>query len=100
MPHSAILARQVFVGEHHVKFGAILLMFVWPAGEIDDLIAFDAAGARIDGVGADAGEIIQIKRKNFSRLGAGHAQFYFVFARVNVGEKGFQAVGDEFHRAP
>ena len=41
-------------GEHHVQARAVVAGAVGPAGQVDDLVALDAARARIDRVGADA----------------------------------------------
>src|SRR6516225_10632608 len=55
-----VLAHDILVLEHHARAGAIVWAGIRTAGEIDDLIGFDAGGARIDRIGADAGEVIDL----------------------------------------
>ena len=60
---------------------------VWPAGEVDYLVAFDRAGARIHRVGADAGEVIQFERQNFAVFVRRQFRRDQMLARMNVGRK-------------
>jgi hypothetical protein len=100
MADGPVLASHVLVREHGVHAGAILLVLVRPAGQVHDLVAFDAARARIDGVRTDRSEIVQVEGEDFAVLGAGEPQCRLVLARMDVGHERFQPVGDEFHRAP
>src|SRR5262249_41505691 len=65
----------------------------------DHLIAFDAARARVDRVGADGGEVVELEGQDLAFPVAGYADFRLVLARVDVGQERFQAVGYEFHGA-
>ena len=98
MADAAILAGDVLVGEHHVHLRAVLLVLIRAAGEVDHLVAFDAAGARIDRIGADGGEVPQVEREDLALFGARHAHARLVFARMDVGEEGLEPVGDELDR--
>ncbi len=100
MADRAVLAHHVLVLEHDAGERAVVRAGVGAADEIDDLVRLDAAGARIDGVGADAGEIVDLACGDGA--GAGHADLRLdaVVAGVDVGDEALEAVGDELHRAP
>ena len=61
MADRAVLAHHVLVLEHDARARAIVRAGVGPADEIDDLVGLDAAGARIDRIGADAGEVVDLE---------------------------------------
>src|SRR5262249_61729849 len=61
MADGAILAHDIFVLEHDAGAGAVVRTRVGAAGQVDDLVRLDARGARIDRVGADAGEIVDLR---------------------------------------
>ncbi len=94
----AVLAHHVLVGEHDARLGAIVRAGVGPAGEIDDLVGLDAAGARIDRVGADAGQVVDLERGDRAVFLDADLRFDAVIAGVNVGDEALDPVGDEFHR--
>ncbi len=80
------------------RLGAIVRTIVRSAGEVDDLIGLDAGGARIDRVGADAGEIVDFESSDDAFLGDADLAFDAVIAGMNVGDEAFDAVGDELDR--
>ena len=98
MTDRAVLAHHVLVLEHHARLRAIVRTGVGPAGEIDDLVGLDAAGARIDRIGADAGEVVDLERGDDAVLVDADLGLDAVVAGVDVGDEALDAVGDEFHR--
>ena len=98
MADRAVLAGDVLVREHHIRAALVLLVLVGAAGEVDHLVAFDAAGARVDRVRADRGQVVQLERENFPCLCASQANACAMLARVDVREKRLEPVGEEFHR--
>ena len=101
MADGAVLAHHVLVLEHDAGAGAVVRAGVGPADQVDDLVGLDRAGARIDRIGADAGQVVDLERGDVAvaldrRCGALHA----VVAGVDVGDEAFQPVGDEFDRPP
>ncbi len=48
-----VLAHHVLVLKHDARLRAVIRAFVRAADQVHDLVGLDAAGARIDGVGAD-----------------------------------------------
>ena len=61
MADRAVLAHHVLVLEHDARLRAVVRAGVRAAGQVDDLVGLDAAGARIDRIGADAGEIVDLE---------------------------------------
>ncbi len=61
MADRAVLAHHVLILEHHPRARAIIRAGIGAADQIDHLIGLDAAGARIDRIGADAGEIVDLE---------------------------------------
>ena len=55
MADCAVLAHDVLVLEHDARLRAVVGAVVRTADQIDDLVGLDAAGARIDRVGANSG---------------------------------------------
>src|SRR4051812_36467172 len=47
MTHPAVLAHHILVLKYDTGAGAIVLRYIWAADQIDDLVRFDGAGARI-----------------------------------------------------
>ena len=78
--------------------GAVLLVPVRAAGQVDDLVPLDAARARVDGIGADRGQVVEIEREDLAGFRAREPHRRLVLARVDVGHERFQPVGDELHR--
>src|SRR6202020_3677151 len=57
MADRAILAHHIFILEYHAGTGAVVLRRIGAADEVDDLVGFDRAGARIHRIRTDAGKI-------------------------------------------
>ena len=94
----AVLAHRRLVLEHHPQPRAVAGEVVRRPHQVHHLIALDARGARIDAVGPDPGEVVDLHRRQpplgiHRRLGV-HA----VVAAVDVGQEALVAVRDEFHR--
>ncbi len=98
MADRAVLAHDILVGEDHAGLGAVVGAGIGPAGEVDDLVGLDARGARIDRVGADAGEIVDLERGNRAVLHDADLGLDAMVAGMNVGDEALDAVGDELHR--
>ena len=98
MADRAVLAHDVLVLEHHARLRAIVRAGVRAAGEVDDLVGLDAAGARIDRIGADAGQIVDLEGGDGAVLADADLGLDAVVAGMDVGDEAFDAVGDEFHR--
>ena len=60
MADCSVLAHDVLVLEDDSRAGPIIRAGIGPAGEVDDLVRLDARRARIDRVGPDAGEIVDL----------------------------------------
>ena len=98
MADGAVLAHDVLVLEHDAGTGAIVRAGVRPADQVDDLIGLDAAGARIDRIRPDAGEIVDLERGDGAVFLDADARLDAMVAGMDVGDKAFEAVGDEFDR--
>src|SRR6185437_16577349 len=61
VPDCAVLTHHILILEHHARLRPIVLASVGSADQPDDLIGLDAAGARIDRVGADAGQVVDLE---------------------------------------
>src|SRR5579871_5557149 len=57
----AVLAHDILVLEHDARAGAVVFRRIRPTNEIDDLIGFDCARARIHRIGTDAGETVDLE---------------------------------------
>ena len=68
---------------------------VRPAEQVDDLIALDGAGARINRVRPDAGQIVGVDSRDVSLAVDSHARRDAVIAGVDIGGETLQPVGDE-----
>ena len=98
MADRAVLAHDILVLEHHAGAGAIVRAGVRPADQVDDLIGLDAAGARINRIRPDAGQIVDLERGDRAVFLDADARLDAMIAGVDVGDKAFEAVGDEFDR--
>ena len=98
MADRAVLAGDVLVGKDDVQLRAVFLVLVRPAGQVDHLVALDAAGARIHRVRADGREIVKVEGEDFSCFCDRYFYVDPVFPRMDVGGERFQPVGDELHR--
>ncbi len=96
MADGAVLAHHVAIGEGDAGAGAIVWRLIGTADEIDDLIGFDRAGARIHRIGADRRQIVDLEGEDVALPVDGDAALAAMVAGVNVGEKALDAVGDVF----
>ena len=99
MADGAVLAHHVLVLEHYARPRPVIRAGVGTAHQVDDLVRLDAAGARIDRIRADAGEIVDLERGDAAVVLDPDPRLDPVIARVNVGHEALDAVGHEFHRA-
>ncbi len=99
MTDRAVLAHDIFILEHHARLRAIVRAGVGAAHQVDDLVGLDAAGARINRIGADAGEVVDLESGNGAVVLDADPGLDAVVAGMDVGDKTFDPVGDEFHRA-
>ena len=98
MADGAVLAHHVLVLKHHARRRAVVRTGVGTANQIDDLIGLDAGGARIDRVGADAGQIVDLEGGDGAVVFHADLGRDAMIAGVDVGDEALDAVGDEFHR--
>ena len=98
MADGAVLAHHIFIGEHHARLRAIIRAGVGAADQIDHLVRLDARGARIDRVGADAGQVVDLEGGDGAVVLDADFRLHAVIAGVDVGDEALDAVGDEFHR--
>jgi hypothetical protein len=98
MADGAVLAHHVFVLKHDAGASAVVRTGVRTADQIDDLVSLDPAGARIDRIRPDPGQIVD--RESRDRTVAPDADLGVdaMIAGVDVGDEAFQPVGDEFDR--
>ena len=98
MTDGAVLAHHIFILEDDAGAGPVVRTGVRPADQIDDLVGLDAARSRIDRIGSDAGQIVDLECGD--RAVAFDADFCFdaMIARMDVGDETFETVGDEFNR--
>ena len=94
----AVLAHDVFVLEHHARLRPIVAACVGAAGQVDDLVGLDAAGARIDRVGTNAGQVVDLEGGDGAVVLDADLGLDAVVAGVDVGDEALDAVGDELHR--
>src|SRR5262245_43248937 len=95
MTNGAVLTHHIFVLEYDAGTGAVIRSGVGAAGEVDDLVRFDATRARIDRVGADAGEVVDFPGGYRAVFLDADLRLHAMIAGVNVGDKALDAVGDE-----
>ncbi len=98
MADAAVLAGRGLVLEHDLELGTVVLVLVRPAGQVDDLVALDAAGAREHAEGADAGQVVDLEAEDLAVLRGRDARLDAVLARMDVGDEALQPVGDELDR--
>ena len=98
MANGAVLTHHIFILHHDRALAAIVLAGVRRGREVDDLIGLDAAGARINRIGSDAGEIVDFPRGNRAVLFHADLCFDAMVARMNVSDETFQPVGNELDR--
>ena len=100
MADRTVLAHHVLVLEHDPRARPVVRAGVRPAHEIHDLVCFDAAGARVDRIGPDAGEVVDFPRRDGAVALYADAGVHPMVARMNVGDEAFQPVSNEFDRPP
>ena len=98
MADRAVLAHHVFVLEHDAGPRAIILRRIGTADEIDDLVGLDGAGARIHRIGTDAGEIVDLERRDGAVALDADLALAAMIAGMNIGIEALDPVGDEFDR--
>ena len=98
MADRAVLAHDIFILENDAGAGAVIRAGVGAADQIDDLVRLDAAGARIDRIRPDAGKIVDLESGDGAVVFDADLGLDAMIARVNVGNKTLEAVGDEFDR--
>ncbi len=94
----AVLAGRRLVLQHHRGLGAVVGEVVGAADQVHHLVAFHRAGARIDRIGADAGQVVDVDGGDAALGVYAHAALDAVVAGVDVGGEALQPVGDELHR--
>ena len=94
----AVLAGDVLVGEDDVQLRPVVLVLVGAAGQVDHLVALDAAGARVDRVGADGREVVEVEGEDLAGLGGRQAHLDLVLPRMDVGEERLHPVRHELDR--
>ena len=99
MADGAVLAHHIFIGEDDAGLRPVVRAGVGPADEVHHLVRLDAGGARIDGVGADAGEVVDLEGGDGAVVLDADLRLDAVVAGVDVGDEAFQPVGDELDRA-
>ena len=67
-------------------------MRIGPAGQIDHLIALNAAGARVDRIRPNGGQVINFERENFTGFGGCQSRLDAMLASMDVGQKRFHPV--------
>ncbi len=98
MADGAVLAHHILILEHDASAGAIVRAHIRTADQVDDLVGLDPAGARIDRIGPDARQSVDLKSGDRAVLLDADLGVDAMVAGMNVGDKAFQAVGDEFDR--
>ena len=78
--------------------GAVMLDPIRRASQIEHLIALNGAGSGIHRIRPDTGQIEKIQRHDCAVCLHCHFRRHHMFAGMNVGDKTFIAVGDEFDR--
>ena len=84
MADGAVLRRRHLVEIDHARLGAIVLVCVGPARDVENLVGLEHAGAGKLRIGAGARKHIDVERLDFPRLAHSHARGDEVLARMNV----------------
>ena len=98
MADRAVLAHDILVLEHNAGAGAIILRHIGPADQIDDLVGFDGAGARVHRIGTDACEIVDLERHDGPVALDADPSPTAVVAGMNIRIEALHPVRDEFDR--
>ncbi len=91
----AVLAGRRLVLQHHRGLGAEVGEVIGTADKVDDLVALDGTRARIDGIGADAGQVVDVDGGDAAIRVDGHAPLDAVVARMDIAGEALEPVGDE-----
>ena len=97
MTNATVLAGWRFVLKHHVELRSIVLVTIRTADQVHHLIALDGAGARKHRIRTDAGQIVDLKRKNLAGFRRSNAPRHAVLPCVDVGCERFESIRDKFH---
>ena len=77
---------------------AVVPGHIGAADEIDDLVGFDGAGARIHRIGSDAGEIVDLERRDHPVAPDADPSPAAMVAGMDIRVEAFDPVGDELDR--
>ena len=100
MADGAVLRHRRLVLEGDPQPRAVIGAAIPRAREVDDLVALDRAAARICRIGADAGEVVDLDGEDLAGPAHRQARGDAVLARMDVGDEGFEPVGDELDGTP
>src|SRR5260370_29286789 len=100
MADGAILAHHSFVLEYDASPRAIILRHIRPANQIDHLVRLDSASARIHRIRPDAGEIVDLERRDRPVSLDPDPPLAAMAAGVNVGIETFNTVRDQLYQPP
>ena len=95
---AAILRGRHAVQIDDPRHRPVVGVLVGPAGDIQDLVGLEHAGPRVLRVGADARQVVDLERGDLAVPGDRHARPDPVLPRMDVGDEGFEPVGDELDR--
>ncbi|OIQ63242.1 hypothetical protein GALL_552170 [mine drainage metagenome] len=98
MADRAVLAHDIFILEHDAGAGAIILRHIGTADQIDDLVGFDGAGARIHRIRTDAREIVDLEGRDGPVALDPDPPLAAMVAGMNIGVEALDPVRDEFYR--
>ncbi len=95
MADGAVLAHHVLVLEHDAGERPVIFAGVGAAHEVHHLVSLDAGGARINRVGADAGEVVDLPRRDGAVAGDADFGAHAMVAGMDVGDEALSTVGHE-----
>ena len=98
MADGAVLAHRRLVLKDHAKARGIVAEAVDARRKADGLVVLDGAGPRIDGVGADAGQVVHPHAEDGPVSLDGQLGLHAVLTRVNIAHEGLEPVGGELDR--
>ncbi len=99
MANGSVLTHDIFILKNNARLRTIVRAGIWATDKIDDLVGFDAARAWVDRIGPNSGQIVDLEGGDCAVLADSDFCLDTMVARVNVGDKTFNAIGDELHRA-
>src|SRR5262245_5888072 len=92
MADGAVLAGRRLVLQHHRGLGAEVGKVVGAADQVHDLVALHGAGGRVDGVGPDAREVVDVDGGDAALRVDSHAALDAVVAGVDVAREALQPI--------